>query len=314
MAAPPPVRVAVLIRGHKIDEKLLDLHRHLQSDAATYDLFLLLDETNGALATGLAKSVTFSLPRCAELGLEYATPRLFWLCGDVALFFAYRALPDYTHFVMIDYDVEFVRSGPAMLNAVVARLREPGLPEIDAIGLQYSIVGPSWPYHAAAARAFGDVRFFYFPFVALSRRALAYLHAQRRLERQGSGEVVICEAFVPGHLHPAGFHCVDLNEILPGSYESRARDSSMRFHPLGMPLGARFDVGPKIEMVHPVYGAADHLARAVARLATPEEISKFIARLTGPTYAHVDPALLADCRRQLEAKAARIAAEPARQG
>jgi hypothetical protein len=220
-AAREDIRVAVLIRGHKIDDKLRDLHAHLDSPDAAYDLFLLLDQTGGQLSADFGRVVPFSGQCCPELGLEYESRKLFWLCGDVAMFFAQRALPGYSHFVMLDYDLHFVTSGVALLNAVVEWLRDPGQPELDAIGLQYSIVGPTWPYHAAAARLFGEVRFFYFPFVVLSRRALCYLHAQRRLERldaDSTTDPVICEAFVPGHLAAAGFRCVDLNDLRPGCY------------------------------------------------------------------------------------------------
>ncbi len=310
---PPQVRVAVLIRGHKIDDKLRHMHAHLDSPDAQYDLFLLLNQTNGPIALDACNVVEFSQQRISELGLSYAFPKLFHLCGDIALFFAMRDLPKYSHFIMIDYDVHFVRSGSAMLNALVARLRDPTQCELDAIGLQYSIINPGWEHYEKAAQVFGDVRFINYPFVRLSRRALAYLNAQRRLERMnykdGRELPLCCEAFVPGHLASAGFHCIDLLDVLPGSYESVARDSSMRLVPYGLPLGASIAIPPAIEMIHPVYSVADYLWRLVEFARTPDAIAAIRDQLRGPTRSFIDPALREQCDRQLAAKLEQMVAQ-----
>ncbi len=125
-----------MIRGHKIHDKLRHMHAHLDSPDAEYDLFLLLNQTNPTVTRDFGKVIGFSQQRCPELGLDYSIPKLFYLCGDITLYFAARELPAYSHFIMIDYDVHFVKSGPTMLNAVVARLRDPAQIDLDAIGLQ----------------------------------------------------------------------------------------------------------------------------------------------------------------------------------
>jgi hypothetical protein len=306
----PDRHAAVMLRGHKIDDKIIDLYNELQSPEARYDTFLLLDETNGALSTDIANVVTFSAQRCQELGLSYSTGRLFWLCGDVALLFAYRQFPAYSYFIMIDYDVYFVKSGPAMLNAIVERLLDPGKREVDAVGLQYRIVGGGWPHHAAAKKLFEQVWFYYFPFIVLSRRALAYVHAQRRLELYEQADLkepVICEAFVPSHLTVAGFYCIDLEEILPGAYDAKGLGSGMRLVPFGLPLGASVPVGPAIEMIHPVYSVADYLARS-ERLKTRETIEQFLGQLRSEAVGFIDPALREGCERQLLARLAQLSA------
>ncbi len=287
-------RVAVLLRGYKIDDKLIDLYTHLGGAGGDYDVFLLVDDTRGRPATTVANVIWFSLAALPEIGLQSSREDLFWLCGDLPMFFAMRALPGYTHFIQLDYDVHFTRSGVRFLNRVVAAIGRHR--RLDAIGLQHSVLTPpcDWPYYASAARMFETVRFFFGPFWALSRAALVHLQAQRQIEHArlaGSEDWVIAEASIPSHLAAAGFRCVDLAELLPGSYESHDHTTSMRMGPLGLPLGGAIRCRASIEMVHPVYAVEDHLAKSVRHADGAEALAALQARLLGDEYGFVVPEL-----------------------
>jgi hypothetical protein len=258
-------------------------------------VFLLVDETHGRPPTTVANVIWFSRAALPEIGLASTREDLFWLCGDLPMFFAMRALPEYTHFIQLDYDVQFTRSGVRFLNRVAAAIGRDR--RLDAIGLQHTVLSPpcDWPYYATAARMFTTVRFFFGPFWALSRPALEQLQAQRLVEyarlagSEDPEDWVIAEAFIPSHLAALGMRCFDLAELLPGSYESHDHTTSMRMGPTGLPLGGAIRVRPSIEMVHPVYAVEDHLDKAVRHAEGPEALAALQARLLGDEYAFVAP-------------------------
>jgi hypothetical protein len=100
-------------------------------------------------------------------------------------------------------------------------------------------------------------------------------------------------------------------DVLPGSYESVAHNSSMRLAPCGLPLGASISVPPAIEMIHPVYGVADYLWRVVEFARTPDAIAAVRDQLRGPTRSFIDPALREQCDRRLAAKLEKMLAPSA---
>jgi hypothetical protein len=307
----PDPRVAVLIRCFKIDEKALDLYTQLRGNNREYDVFLLVDETRGRAVSRMNDVIRFSLDTCPRVGLRYTRQDLFWLSGDIPMFFAKDTLQDHSHFIQIDYDVQFTKDGIGFLNRIAAALTRADGYGLDAVVLQHTILHPpcAWPFFAAAARQFKVVRFSYGPFVALSRRALGFLHAQRRLELATlteSEDIVISEAFIPSHLVEAGFHCMDLEELAPGSYESWDATTSMRMGPLGLALGAPIDVKPAIEMVHPVYSVEDHFIRAIQHAREHGTLATLREKLPGEAYAFLEPAVRAHWLERIDAELAAV--------
>jgi len=307
----PDPRVAVLIRCFKIDEKALDLYTQLRASDRDFDVFLLVDETRNPAVSRLNDVIRFSLDACPRVGLRYTRQDLFWMSGDIPMFFAKDTLRDHSHFIQLDYDVQFTKDGIGFLNRIAAALTSAGGYGLDAIVLQHTVLTPpcDWPFFGTAARHFKVVRFSYGPFVGLSRRALEFLHAQRQLERATlteSEDIVISEAFIPSHLVEAGFRCVDLEEIAPGSYESWDDTTSMRMFPLGLPLGAPINVKPAIEMVHPVYSVEDHFIRAIRHAREHGTLATLREKLPGEAYAFLEPAVRAHWLERIDAELAAV--------
>ena len=308
-------RVAVLVRSHVIDEKFEHLWRDLNGEGRRFDAFPLLDQS--ALGADLERiertypNVIWNHPdQLPELGLSQKTiDNIFWLCGDLSLDVAFVRFPQYDYYIMIDYDVHFTKGATEYVNRLCDRLLSSDEEVVDGVGLEFKSrptlpgVTTDWPnfmdwsFFAAAAEVFPQVYHFYFPLVALSRRAVLQVFAQRHLEaarRTPPDKVVICEAFVPSNLMAAGLKCMDLNTLLPGSYEldsmglQHLRSDRLAGQPLSYAIR---HPQPGVEMVHAVYSQEKFLERNLnQRSGSRAELEWFSTELI-ETFA---PTLQAD--------------------
>ena len=285
----PPVpserRVAVFLRSHVVDEKFHDIWRALSGSRRLYDVFLLLDQAaigsqKQAIDNTYPGVIWYHPGQMPAMGLHQRSgdSNIYWLCGDISLFTALLTEPQFDYYVMIDYDVHFCKNAKDYLNGLTQKLRDiEDMP--DGLGLEYrsaptvpAIAGAwpgyvGWEFFAAAHRVFPEVFHFYFPIVALSRRAILCVLAQRQLEslrRTPAEDVVNAEAFVPSCLMAAGMKCMDLNEFIPGSY----KPDSMGLQHLrsdrvsGQPLSYAASHPPDgVEMIHAVYSQRRFLER-----------------------------------------------------
>jgi hypothetical protein len=320
VSASDPRRVAVLVRSHVADEKFDYLWQDLNREGRRYDVFPLLDQSalggNAAALEAKYPGVIWNHPdRFASLGLSQKAFgfNMLWLHGDFSMYVALIDKPDYDYYVMIDYDVHFTNNATEYLNRLCDRLTSPTEEILDGVGLEFKSrptlpgVTTDWPnytnweFFAAAAEAFPTVFHFYFPFVALSRRALMQLLAQRQLEaarHTPADKVVICEAFVPSSLMAAGFRCIDLNDLLPGSYEldsmglQHLRSDRLGGQPLSYAI-SHPQLG--VEMVHAIYSQEQFLKRNLSqRSGGSAELTWLSDQLTEHFAASLDADLLQD--------------------
>jgi hypothetical protein len=255
-------KVAVLIRGHKNDEKINSLYSKLNKNRKGFDLYCIIDETHGKPSIDLPNIIWHSLGECQNLGLTQRRESLHW-CGDFPFYIALRAHPEYQYYIMIEYDVEFSAQDASFMNDLVAKLQNE-FSDVDMLGINYKhdTIG----FWAPPCReVYGDSNSYYmtFPFIVLSKPLVAYLFSQRLLEaaRGTSADMVInCEAFAVSAANAAGFRCADLNAVMPRSY-----NETMMMHsgPLGFgrPLGHKSPSASPVEIYHPIYCADEFVKR-----------------------------------------------------
>ncbi len=263
----PQAEVAVLIRAHRADAKLYDLIDKLQRNRDGYDLYLIVDETKGRPTINFDRIVWHSVDSCRALGLTQPHPALLWYCGDFPLYFAMRALPDYRHYVMIEYDVDLVKSDASFMNEVCLRLKDPKWADLDFAALEFYKMTENTGWHSACRKALPEryCYFAYFPIVLVSKSAAAYLFSQRQLEavrRTPETDIIHCEAFVASHAMAAGFRCVNFNDFIPGCYTLPLAAMQIgSFGGLGKPMGAAIQAPTGVEVLHPIYSHEEFLDR-----------------------------------------------------
>jgi hypothetical protein len=291
--------MVVLIRAHVVDEKFKDLWDALDQSDRKYDLFPLIDETNGRPTSSCGEPIWHSVSRCREMGLNQTHSHLLWLCGDFALFFALLGLPPYRYYTMVEYDVHFPFDACSFMNelsAVLAARADAGN-EIDGVVLDFKNLAetyraepnaPRWPFFDAANAAFSEVYHCYFPLVTVSRTALSHLYSVRQGESERNPEpdqVMHCEAVFPSALIEAGFRCVDLISLLPASYTH----DEMK-HPRRLKDAKRSVLSTK--MIHPVYTDEGYLARLLANFTHEGRLTEFLAVLEGDLAEEIPAALV----------------------
>ncbi|MGP0076772.1 MAG: hypothetical protein ACLPWF_33075 [Bryobacteraceae bacterium] len=275
-------RVVVLVRAHFVSDKLLDLLRMLR-EGVGYDLRVCADETEGPLDLPSEIVLGHSAQMCSDLGLVGTVPddRLLWYFGDYAFYCAFHDMPDYDYYVMIEYDVEFVRGNVYALESLIRRLSIPGNPPYDLVATHYAPGPPFWGWCETCRGRFKKCYGIFFPLVVLSKRALRYLFDWRRHEAANppkSGRYVFCEAFIPSALMAAGgYRCADLESLLPGSWDG---ESFRATHP--MLLGALPPLPRAVEVVHPVYSEREFLASELSLARQNNSVAELVARVSDP--------------------------------
>ncbi len=281
----------MLVRAHFVSDKLVDLLRMLKQGVG-YDLRVCADETQGPLDLPGEVVLGHSTEMCSDLGLLGSLPNspLLWYFGDYSFYCAYHAIPDYDYYVMIEYDVEFVRGNVYALESLISRLSLPGVPPYDLVATHYGPRDQDWGWGETCKGRFNDFYGLFFPLVVLSKRAVQYLYDWRRYEAANpleSGRYVFCEAFVPTALMAAGgYHCADLNSLLPGSWDP----SSFRIRP-PMLLGGLPALSRGIELVHPVYSEREYLDSELGDARHNDRVAEFMERLSDPDLLPVSPEL-----------------------
>ena len=268
--------VAVLIRSHFVDEKFHDLWNVLNAPNREYDIFPLLDNSSGTVQSSYPNTVWHSKQTLHNLGLHQSEGRdlIFWLCGDFPLYFAICQQPNYQHYIMVEYDVHFTQDGVAYLNQLCRALRDT---DCDGVGLEFGPVRGEpgkkhpWPYYDSSTLMFQDVYKIYYPVVAVSRRGILQMFAQRQLEsarRVKADQVVHCESFSPSCLLAAGLTCKDLNDVLPNSYSMRTMglNHATAEGLVGIPLKyAQHHPDRDTAMIHAVYSDREFLKKNLAQ-------------------------------------------------
>ena len=283
MAAGSGARVAVLVRTHTMSDKVLDLVEGL-SGGRFYDFYLTPNAMH-ELDAGALPSVPHSLEHCNALGFEGGDEYFLLHCADLLFAVIREQIPGYDFYVMVEYDVHFIRTGHLFMDRVAQGLSAPPYADVDLVGAEVTPHDPSWMWTANVAPYFPEVWGVFFPFVALSSRAITRLLELRREERRRTGRshaarsaspdnLMYCEAFVASALKADGFRLLDLQALVPGCYS----------HPLftvGPPklLGEALTDDPAIEIVHPVLGPREYLERRLREAQRDNTLLDFLAEL-----------------------------------
>ncbi len=207
-------RIAILIRTHYVDERLLAFAGQFAS-AGTFDVYALADETRGPLDFGDLPKVSLTSSTIADLGLYGEAPNLLWRCGDYGFYAARQALPLYDAFWMIEPDVRLTSERPC---DILARFPDPDTADLLAGRLRPS--DADWDWSATMGAEPGPVWRCLFAAVRLSARAIDHLlDARRRLSARhiASGADPAAwpndEAFVATTVARSGMALHDLNDF-----------------------------------------------------------------------------------------------------
>lgn len=271
-------RVAVMVRTHLVNEKLFHLLGVL-SQSRRYDLFVVADETNGTLDVGSYRKLSHSIAFCDGFELPADHERILWHCGDYPFYFAAAEIPDYDYYVMIEFDVDLAGQSPVFVEDLIGRFRH-----YDMICEHFRRPEPDWPWLGAAHGVYETVYTAgLFAFIALSRRAVAFLREARRAEaRRGSkgDQIIHCEAHCASALAAGGFACVSVNDLIPSATDRRCfHDPCFDLETSHYLLGYyQLDV-PGVALVHPVYGLQEYLQKAWQKSLHNGDINEFISTL-----------------------------------
>jgi hypothetical protein len=292
--------VAVMVRSHFINDRVLELLRHLDKGRRGFDLFLTFDETNGKPEAALPNLLPHSARRCSEIGLTQKQDRLLWWCGDFPFYFALLDIPNYQFYVMVEYDVYLTDQDATLLNAFAETLVSEKQGRVDGVVTRLRRERPQQEHrlYASAFAQFAITYSSFFPFVALSKPAAHYLYAQRKLEALLRPEAAVhCEAFLPSHLLAAGFKCADLDSVLPGSYRMDLMIMSGRQH--GMPRSMVEGFEGFARMLHPVYDDAEFLQRMLDRCQADRQKEWLKARFDDGEFNAIPASVRAPFRARL---------------
>ena len=260
------MKVAVAVRAHKTTRKLESLLTSL-SGSSHYDLYLAANETrNEVQAFGVTK-LTHTADIMAPLGQHLASETHLVHASDMVFGFLHQSLPSYEFILMVEDDVHFPHDGRRFIERAIDGIRSrPG--GVDLLATKIRRAERDWWWYGEGKRLFDDVRAMLFSLVGLSVAAIEHLVASRHREA-ATGETttgpVFCEAFVPSTLAEAGdFSMVDVNTLLPGSYEDESFTIGLPFMLEDPAWRSR-----TTEMVHPVFSAAEFLERRLAHARSP---------------------------------------------
>jgi hypothetical protein len=236
----------------------------LSENARSYDVYPLIDETHGRPTADCPEKVIWhSASECRKIGLTQVNG--LWWCGDFPIYFALRSLPSYSHYLMIEYDVQILEDDCGFINELGQIITTGQHRDVDFAGISFHPDGGGG-WATAWQETFPRETSYYatFPLVLVSKRLAGFSFAQRQLEALRRSPVVHCEAFLPSCAFAGGFKAVDFLDLVPGCY-----DESIVMHQrgrkLGKPLGAIYPKKPKLKAIHPVYSHKEFLDRVYSR-------------------------------------------------
>jgi hypothetical protein len=313
--------VAVLVRTHKADAKFEDLMHKLETGRTGFDLYPIVDNTRPVTVSGYDRVIWHSIDAARQLGLTQTPRGLLHDCGDIPLYFAYREIPKYRHYLMIEDDVDLMRGDASYINRICTTLETPEFRGVDFAGLRLSPIASTFSWGIAAAKYFPQrhCHWAYFPVVLVSRPAVAFLFSQRQLEAVRDplvDDVIHCETFVASALHAGGYRCLDLNELVPGGYTWESMAMQLGDLAMGRPMGSQIVMATEVEMVHPIYTHQEYLNRLHRKfiISRKGDWPNLIARLDSDEAEPVPEHLKAALREQIppEYRPTEQTVEPAR--
>ena len=214
MSAPFRPRYVVLFRTHIWDAFVARQYERLKQRIGRGDLYILLDETNGPVATGQPAVVSHTNASIEALGLAPAGGgNMLWYNGDYPLYYFYQQHPDYDYYVMTEYDVCVNTDFDSIIDG--AMNAGAGL-----VALAKGEPVATWP-HAESCQAIYPpevVEKRLICLTALSRDAVRGLFDKRlALSAEIRAGVIrrwpFCEGFIPTELAVSGFRLLELSDF-----------------------------------------------------------------------------------------------------
>ncbi len=142
-------RTAVLFRTHFWDAFAQRQFDRLLAVSSGTDVFVLVDETNGAVH-GITHPDVVRVTEDGLLGMGFAragTGNLLWFNGDYPLYRFQELHPDYDYYVQLEYDVLINQP----ISELVERLRRE---HVDYVGLTKGEAGSVWFWRNTMAQAY----------------------------------------------------------------------------------------------------------------------------------------------------------------
>ena len=207
------MKLAVLIRAHQFSEQEALLAERLEA-AFKSSVVFVTDDTDGAVDTGRFAKIGIRKYRVRQLIGGRVLPRWGWQFGDVFYYAAAEALPDKTHFALIESDVFASKAGADRLAEVLTcgdhdilsprleRTEEPRSlsKDLDRLGLENTVTS-------------------FFPVTRVSRKALGLMQSLRRREREGSKLRINDEAILASVAFGGDVSSLNLTQAAPDLFD-----------------------------------------------------------------------------------------------
>ncbi len=291
-------RLAAVVRAHTGED--VRARTVASALAEAHDTIVIApDETGGTIDAGLFEKRPHTLAGLAATGLSIPKPhkRALWYLGDYAFYGSFLADDDFDFYFMIEYDVGLRHPGDGYWKTLFSALRAAVIEGVDMIGLHFG------PYRKTHFRhPYADPQKVLFAIMGLSRRAVRHLY-EARLAEQGLDlpdpmAATHCEVFVPSVLVRDGFTCMDLNAVLPGSYD-RAGVNSQLITPIGFEAFSHTHG----RLLHRVADVPAYLAKGPTLAARHGWGPEFERQLNVLAAAGVDAGAISSARVQFESTA-----------
>jgi hypothetical protein len=211
----------VLLRCHAYNAHVRTAFDALSSFSSRCDPILLLDVTNGDIVSDVP-TLKFDGERLRKIGLElYPKGQWAWFAGDYALYCAFLERPEFSHYVMIDYDARI----NFQIDEFLGKVAKGGW---DFVASYAGFERSDWMWSAAGKYWFDRVAGCFFPIVVMSRKLLLkclehrLAHARTIPVETPAREEFLrerwmnCEAFVPSVALAEGCPMADIQQFVPG--------------------------------------------------------------------------------------------------
>ncbi len=210
-------RYAVLFRTHIWDDYVERQYQRLRANIGRGDLYVLLDETHGAVETGKDRVVSHTNAAIKSLGLADAgSGNFLWYNGDYPLYFFYDRHPEYDFYLMSEYDVTINESIDRIVDEVAQA--DAGLLALSKGETTEDKIVSCLDVYAREETQKRLICIAVFSREAVralfdKRIELSLEHATGRIQRWP-----FCENFIPAELRRCGFKLMELTDV--GSTES----------------------------------------------------------------------------------------------
>lgn len=245
------MKLAVLIRAHRFTQQEALLAQRLEAAFKTSIIFVT-DDTKEVVSTGRFAKIGIRKFRVRELIGDPFHSNWGWQFGDVFYYAAAQALPDATHFALIESDVFASTAGAERLAQVLTQTPE------DIVVPRLSKLDDKVHGYAKDLEQLGRLNSVtcFFPISRVSVRALNLMQELRRREREKGGLRINDEAIMASVAFEDDVSSRNLSDIAPDlfGHDAFTVDRTQLFEHLR-------DTHDALHLVHPVRNVNALLSR-----------------------------------------------------